>query len=68
MLKTSAILYFGSASALARALDITAAAVSDWGEIVPEGKAYKLQVLTAGALQVDPSMYEKRTAGGADNA
>jgi len=50
-----AIKHFGSASNLAEALKISRAAISQWGEYVPEGKAFKLQVMTAGVLQHDPA-------------
>jgi len=63
MRKDEAIKHFGTAAALARALDISPASVSEWGEMVPEGRAYQLQVLTAGALRVDPSAYKKGTTG-----
>jgi hypothetical protein len=59
MLKALAIQHFGTATALARALNITVQAVSDWGDFVPEGRAYKLQVVTGGLLRVDPSLYDK---------
>jgi len=56
----TAIAHFGSRTKLARALEISQQAISQWGEAVPEGTAYKLQVLTAGRLRVDPRLYEKR--------
>ena len=59
MLKSEAVKYFGTALALARALGIASASVSEWGEYVPEGRAYQLQVMTAGVLQGDPSVYTK---------
>ena len=60
MLKQTAIDHFGGAAALARALGRTPSAVTEWGEIIPEGMAYKIQVITAGILQVDPTMYQKK--------
>ena len=59
MYKDTAVDHFGSDVALARALNISRQAVSKWGEIIPEGVAYKLQVLTAGRLVVDPGLYQK---------
>jgi hypothetical protein len=51
-MKTSdAIQHFGSAANLARALGITRAAVSLWGERPPLGRQYELEVLTGGALK-----------------
>jgi hypothetical protein len=55
-----AIEHFGSVIELAKVLDLTRDAVYKWGDIVPEGQAYKLQVLTAGKLQVDPRCYPDR--------
>jgi len=49
-----AIEYFGSVSNLAKALKISQPAVSQWGKYVPEGKGFKLQVMTGGLLQYTP--------------
>ena len=57
MRKETAVQHFGSDAEVARALKISRQAVSKWPEIVPEGAAYKLQVLTGGRLQVDQSCY-----------
>lgn len=64
MQKQAAIDHFGSASKLADALGISDSAVSLWDEVIPEGSAYKLQVITGGALQVDQSMYKNRPKRG----
>lgn len=51
--------HFGNRRKLAEALGITTQAVSQWvrrGRI-PEGIAYKLQVLTGGGLKVNPTDY-----------
>jgi DNA-binding transcriptional regulator YdaS (Cro superfamily) len=45
-----AIKHFGSAAALAKALGITRQSVHDWGDEVPEGRAYQLEVMTDGEL------------------
>jgi hypothetical protein len=58
MLKHDAIHFFGTQASLAKALDITTGAISQWGEHVPESQAYKLQIITGGRLQVDPSCYK----------
>lgn len=58
----SAADHFGSKTALAKALGITKAAVSEWGEFVPEGRAYQIESLTKRALRVDPQFYRKSTA------
>ena len=43
MKKRDAIAVFGSASDLARALGITRQSVSDWGEDIPELRAYQIR-------------------------
>jgi len=60
MLKETAVKHFGSCAAIARAIGRTPMAVVNWPDIVPEGMAYKIQVITAGILQVDPTMYQKK--------
>lgn len=62
MRKETVIEHFGSAQAVATVLDISRQAVGDWGEIIPEGAAYKLQVITAGKLRVDTADYPKDRA------
>ena len=57
MLKTTALDYYKTATALAEALGISVAAVSQWETVVPEGSAYKLESLTKRALRVDPKVY-----------
>lgn len=52
-----AIRYFGNQSAIARALDISAAAVSKWGEVVPLESALALEILTARRLRCDRTQY-----------
>lgn len=64
MLKSDALAYFGTPSAVAEALGITVAAVSMWGDVIPEGSAYKLQVVTDGALVVRPKLYKNRPKRG----
>lgn len=39
MFKQDAIIFFGSKSSLARAAGVDRSAVSQWGEIIPEGRA-----------------------------
>ncbi|MFQ2178135.1 Cro/CI family transcriptional regulator [Aeromonas veronii] len=53
MKKTDAINYFGSASELAKKLNISEAAISQWGQNVPQGRAYQIEVLTGGKLKAD---------------
>lgn len=46
-----AIRHFLTTTNLARALGISHSAVSGWGEMVPEGRAFELEVITGGALK-----------------
>ncbi|HCD7554181.1 TPA: helix-turn-helix domain-containing protein [Citrobacter farmeri] len=51
--------FFGSKTAIARALGISQVAVTRWGEAVPEKRAARLERLTGGALKYEPSFYEQ---------
>jgi hypothetical protein len=42
----------GTLQKTADALGITKSAVSQWDDVIPEGMAYKIQVMTAGRLCV----------------
>ncbi|QTL94013.1 Cro/CI family transcriptional regulator [Aeromonas jandaei] len=53
MKKEDAISYFGSAAELARSLNISEPAVSRWGDTIPKGRAYQIEVLTDGKLKAD---------------
>lgn len=52
MKTADAIRYFQTKSALARALGVSKQAVAQWGDTVPDGRAYQLQVITSGKLKV----------------
>lgn len=54
MKKSDAIEHYGTAAALARALGINKSAVSFWGDTIPKGRAYQLEVLTGGKLKANP--------------
>lgn len=60
MEKKHVIDHFGTQRAVARALGISDAAVSQWKEIIPEKDAYRLEIVTAGALKYQEKSY--RTA------
>lgn len=51
--KKTAIAHFGSISKLADALNIKPQAISQWGDRVPEGRAYQIQHITNGALKIE---------------
>jgi len=53
MKKADAIAYFGTPTAVAKALGIFPAAVYQWGENVPPRRAYELEKITDGALKAD---------------
>lgn len=61
MLKTDVKRHFGSLEAIAQAIGVSKAAISQWPEIVPQGAAYKLQVRTRGRLKVNPALYPRLT-------
>ncbi|MEQ7870717.1 Cro/CI family transcriptional regulator [Chromohalobacter salexigens] len=53
MKKADAINYYGSATALAKALSITLQAIGQWGDEVPLLRQYQLERMTDGALRAD---------------
>jgi hypothetical protein len=64
LMKTSdAISHFGSKSALAAALGIKTPSVYDWGEEVPIGRQFQIELITEGALRATrPSGADKAVA------
>ncbi|CZW29671.1 MULTISPECIES: Cro/CI family transcriptional regulator [Enterobacter cloacae complex] len=59
MKKDDVVSYFGSVGNVAKALGISHASVSGWGEVIPKGRAFEIQALTSEELKVDPSLYAK---------
>uniref|UniRef100_UPI00312C7378 Cro/CI family transcriptional regulator n=2 Tax=Enterobacteriaceae TaxID=543 RepID=UPI00312C7378 len=59
MKKDDVVSYFGSVGNVAKALGISHASVSGWGEVIPKGRAFEIQALTAEKLKVDPTLYAK---------
>lgn len=53
MTKTEAIEHFGSAANVARALQLSRAAISSWPEEVPLLRQMQLEKLTDGKLKAD---------------
>lgn len=47
----------GGSAKCAKFLQVHKSAVSNWGEVIPEGVAYKLESWTRGDLKVDPRLY-----------
>lgn len=59
MLKTRVLSHFKTQAKVAEFLDISEAAVSQWGEIVPYHSACELERRTRRSLKVDHSLYGK---------
>lgn len=59
MKKQDAMKHFGGASKLASALNIAPAAVSQWGENVPLGRAYQIELMTKGKLKAQKQEFKK---------
>ncbi|ECT4058933.1 transcriptional regulator [Salmonella enterica subsp. enterica serovar Kaapstad] len=59
MLKVDAVIFFGSKTKLANAAGVRLASVSAWGELVPEGRAMRLQEASGGELHYDPKVYDE---------
>jgi len=43
--------YFGGISKMARTLGCTTQAIYAWGETIPRGRAYEIEVLTKGEVK-----------------
>ncbi|EJU9116167.1 Cro/Cl family transcriptional regulator [Escherichia coli] len=65
MRKSDVINYFGGVCRTAEALGIKHPSVSEWPEIIPEGRAYQLEKITNGKLKVDVSLYQKTNSAAA---
>ena len=66
MLKSDALRYFKTGTALAKALGISKGAVSNWGkdlpkekQLVPPLQAARIERLTYGNLKFDPDQYPR---------
>ena len=63
-----AVRHFSTKAEVARALGITRASLTDWGELVPALRAAQLERITAGHLKFDPNEYLGRPGGRAARA
>ncbi|EPJ9743122.1 Cro/CI family transcriptional regulator [Klebsiella oxytoca] len=54
------IAFFGTKTAVAKALGISQVAVTRWGDVVPEKRAARLEHISDGSLIYDPSFYESQ--------
>ena len=59
MYKKTVLDHYKSPKKISDVLMISPAAVSQWGEVIPEKNAYRLQEITNGELKVDSSLYRK---------
>jgi len=59
MFKADVHAHFGTLEAVGKAVGISKQGVWMWPKLVPEGHAYKLQVITHGKLRVNPLLYVK---------
>jgi transcriptional repressor of cell division inhibition gene dicB len=58
MRKTEVLSHWNNnGAAVARAIGITKSAVSQWGDVIPEAMAYRVQEASGGVLKVDPAIY-----------
>lgn len=59
MLTSQALAFFGSKSRLATAAGVRLPSLYKWGELVPEGRAMRLQTASGGVLIYDPTVYDQ---------
>lgn len=57
MYKNCIITHFNGTTKTAEALGVTHSAVCQWGKIIPEKQALKVERLTNGKLKYDPALY-----------
>jgi len=59
------IKHFGGISGLAAALECTTQAISQWDELIPEQRAYQIEVITKGKFKASQLPVKKRGQAGA---
>ena len=59
MLKSAVLAHFKTNVAVAQALGISDAAVSQWEELIPPAAAHELAKKSDGALSFDPDLYSQ---------
>lgn len=60
MFKSDVINFYGTKAKVAKAAGVDPSAVSQWQELVPEGRAMRLQEASGGELLYDPVYDEYR--------
>lgn len=58
MLKQDALIFFGNKTKLAQAAGVRLPSVAAWGELVPEGRAMRLQEASGNVLVYDSRIYD----------
>jgi len=66
MQKSQVKAHFGTLDAIGAAVGCTKSAVSQWPELVPELWAYKIHVITAGAIPLERELYDRQLAAAVD--
>lgn len=51
--------FYGTKAKVAKAAGVDPSAVSQWQELVPEGRAMRLQEASGGELLYDPKVYDE---------
>jgi DNA-binding transcriptional regulator YdaS (Cro superfamily) len=64
----TALDFYKTQQLLATALGISQAAVSKWGDIMPEKQALKIERITNGELKYDPELYAAPDKTGQEKA
>lgn len=57
MYKRDVLSHYGTLVELAKILNISPSAISQWKEIIPERQAYRIQRLSGNVLTVNPELY-----------
>ncbi|GAA0226585.1 MULTISPECIES: Cro/CI family transcriptional regulator [Marinomonas] len=57
MHKEKVIRYFGTQQCLASTLSISSSSISQWGNVIPEKQALRIERLTNGVLKYDARLY-----------
>jgi DNA-binding transcriptional regulator YdaS (Cro superfamily) len=59
MFKKEVINHFGKSIEVCRVLGLTSGSVSQWGNLIPEKQAMRLERITAGKLKYSSALYKK---------
>lgn len=67
MYKSDVLKFYGTIRAVCDALKISPVAFTNWGEVIPEARAYEVQVKTKNKLKFDAKLYEDKKASKTKN-